>query len=100
MIESYIRMFEKGAITAHHLALCCLQALDPSDPGTVLANLPDPILERIVAYIRDYQPGRMITNYGGSPTSLQVAVARAWIEANVSRQRAEAANRPPTWKIA
>ena len=47
MITSLVSMYEKGAITADHLAAQCIHLIDPEDPGLVLSDLPNPILDRM-----------------------------------------------------
>jgi hypothetical protein len=81
MIASLVSMYEKGAITADHLAVQCIHMIDPEDPGLVLGDLPDSLLDRVLTYAREYQPGRMLSTYGPLPTTDQVEAARAWIEA-------------------
>ncbi len=80
MISSIVSMYEKGAITSDHLVIQCIQMIDPDDPGLVLSDLPDSILDRMLAYARGYQPGRMVSNYGNLPTIDQVEAAKNWIE--------------------
>ncbi len=41
--------FQKGAITADHLAAQCIRMIDPEDPGLVLSDLPNSILDRKLA---------------------------------------------------
>ena len=80
MITSLVRMYEKGAITADHLVAQCIQMIDPDDPGLVLSDLPDSILDRMLAYTRRYQPDRMKSTYGIPPATDQAEAARNWIE--------------------
>ena len=79
MITSLLSMYEKGGITADHLAAQCLHLIDPEDPGLVLSDLPNPILDRIVAYSQRYQPDRMVSTYGVLPAIDQVEAAKSWI---------------------
>jgi len=60
MITSLVSMYEKGAITSDHLVAQCIQMIDPDDPGLVLSDLPNSILDRMLIYARRYQPGRMV----------------------------------------
>jgi hypothetical protein len=71
-------MYEKGAITADHLVAQCIQMIDPEDPGSVLSDLPNPILDRVLAYAQRYQPVRMVSTYGILPSPEQVEAARSW----------------------
>jgi hypothetical protein len=80
MINSLVSMYEKGAITADHLVAQCIHMIDPEDPGSVLSDLPDSILDRMLDYTRRYQPDRMISNYGTLPATDQVEAAKDWIE--------------------
>src|SRR5208337_3060426 len=80
MITSLVAMYEKGAITADHLVAQCIHMIDPDDPGLVLSDLPNSILDRMLVYARRYQPDRMVSNYGNLPTSDQVEAAKNWIE--------------------
>ena len=79
MITSLVSMYEKGAITADHLAAQCIHMIDPEDPGLVLSDLPNPILDRMLAYAQRYQPDRMVSTYGILPAADQVEAARSWI---------------------
>ena len=80
MISLLLSMYEKGAITLDHLVAECIQLIDPDDPGVVLGDLPDSILDRMLIYARRYQPDRMVSNYGTLPTAEQVQAAQNWIE--------------------
>jgi len=80
MITSFVSMYEKGAITSDHLVAQCIQMIDPDDPGLVLSDLPNSILDRMLVYARRYQPDRMVSNYGNLPTSDQVEAAKNWID--------------------
>jgi hypothetical protein len=79
MITSLVSMYEKGAITADHLAAQCIHMIDPEDPGLVLSDLPNAILDRMLAYTQRYQPDRMVSTYGILPAPDQVEAARSWI---------------------
>ena len=79
MITSLVSMYEKGAITADHLAAQCIHMIDPEDPGLVLSDLPNPILDRMLAYAQRYQPDRMVSTYAMVPAADQVEAARSWI---------------------
>ena len=80
MRNTLVSMYENGAITADHLVAQCVEMVNPDDPGLVLGDLPRPILDRLLEYIRRYQPGQMISNYGPVPSIDQVEAARSWIE--------------------
>lgn len=80
MVSSLVSMYEEGAITAVHLAAECIHMVDPDDSGSVLVDLPDPVLDRILDYTRRYQPERMHSSEGTSPNFAQVEAARTWIE--------------------
>ncbi len=80
MIRSFIAMYERGAITADHLAAQSLLAIDPADPAPVLEALPDEVVTRVFDFSLRFQTGRMSSNYGPSPASDQVEAARRWIE--------------------
>ena len=66
MINDLVEMYESGKITAHHLAIECLQMIDPENPELVLHPLPTDVLDSMRQYIREYQPGRMKTNTGNT----------------------------------
>jgi hypothetical protein len=79
MIPELVKMYESGAITAHHLAVQCLHMLDPAEPELVLAQLSDDILAAIKDFADGYDPKGMKTNYGVIPTQDQVTAATKWI---------------------
>ena len=79
MIRDLVAMYEKGAITASHLAVECLHTLDPAEPQLVLAELPDDVLTAIQEFAERYDPKGMATNYGVIPAPDQVAAATEWI---------------------
>ncbi|MFO0925421.1 MAG: hypothetical protein U0736_00050 [Gemmataceae bacterium] len=76
-----LEMYERGDITADHLAVQCLHLLDPENPAAVLAALPGQVLDRVLAYSRSYRPDGMRSNYGVTPAVDQVLAAKGWIEA-------------------
>jgi hypothetical protein len=80
MMNSLVTMYRKGAITADHLVVECLNMIDPEDPAPVLGALPDEILARMLDLARSYRPNDMVTNYGVLPAIDQVQAARRWIE--------------------
>jgi hypothetical protein len=80
MVHTLLAMYEKGAITADHLATRCLEIIDSKDPSSVLDVLPKRLLSRVLDYAIKYQSGPMIANHGGAPTVDQVEAARRWIE--------------------
>jgi hypothetical protein len=79
MMEKLIALYEKGAITADHLAVEALQRLDPAQPGRVLETLPPAVLRRLLNYAREYQVDKMRTNYGVPPALNQVRAAEKWM---------------------
>ena len=80
MMAKLVTMYENGDITADHLAVECLQMLDPANPAMVLAVLPGSVLQKVLKYAREYRPGQMRTNFGLQPTLEQIAAAKKWIE--------------------
>lgn len=52
MVSTLVSMYEEGAIAAGHLAAECIHMVDPDDPGSVLGDLPNPVLDRILDYTR------------------------------------------------
>jgi hypothetical protein len=80
MMDKLVAMYENGAITAEHMVLESLHMVDPQNPTLVLGALPPEILERMLRYAREFQPGAMLTNYGLSPALDQVQAAKNWIE--------------------
>jgi hypothetical protein len=90
MTASLVAAYRKGAITADHLVVQCLQMVDPKAPGLVLDPLPRELLVRALEFTRLYRSGRMVTNYGVLPAADQVEAAGRWIEEN--RQRSDQAS--------
>jgi hypothetical protein len=82
MIAKLVDQYQKGAITADHLVVQCMHMVDPHHPELVLGALPAAILERMLKYVREYQPEGMRTNYGPQPAMDQVEAARKWIESH------------------
>jgi hypothetical protein len=80
MMSSLVTMYRKGAITADHLVVECLQLIDPNDPAPVLEALPDEILDRMLDFAHSYRPNSMVTNFAVLPAVDQVKAARRWIE--------------------
>jgi hypothetical protein len=80
--QELVCLYEKGAITAHHLVLECLNRLDPKSPSAALKDLPHDVLVCMLAFTKSYIPGRMQSNYGAPPAVDQVLAAKDWIEAN------------------
>jgi hypothetical protein len=82
MVEKLVEQYQKGALTADHLVLQCLDMVDPRHPEHVLKALPPTILERMLKYAREYRPEGMRTNYGPQPAAEQVEAAKEWIESH------------------
>jgi hypothetical protein len=82
MMTSLVAMYQKGAITADHLAVECLHIIDPKAPALVLDPLPREVIMRMIEFTRQYIPGGMVTNYGILPALDQVQAAKKWIEEN------------------
>ncbi len=80
MTEQLLKRYENGAITADHLVVDVLNTLDPDNPGKALGVLPQELLQRVLAFVHAYRPGKMKANYGRIPTVEQVEAARKWIE--------------------
>jgi hypothetical protein len=87
MIDRLIAAYEQGGITAHHLTVEALALLDPSNPGPILNALPTDVWPEVRRYALSYQPDRMRSNYGPTPTAEQVEAAKRWIESNASAER-------------
>ena len=49
-------MYENGSITGYQVMMDCLQMLDPANPDLVLSDLPEEILDEMLAYARRYDP--------------------------------------------
>ena len=80
MSNPYLTMYQKGAITAAHLAAQSIHMVDPADPSQVLGYLPSEILDQVLEYTKKYQSGRLLSTYGILPAADQVEAAKAWIE--------------------
>lgn len=79
MIIDLNKMYDAGAITAHHFAVECLHMLDPCEPELVLEQLPDDVLLEVQRFADRYDPHGMQTNYGVIPAPDQIAAATKWI---------------------
>jgi hypothetical protein len=80
MTAQLLKMYENGEITADHLVVDVLGMLDPENPSQALAVLPEELLQRAVAFVHAYRPGKMKANFGRIPTFEQIAAAKKWIE--------------------
>jgi hypothetical protein len=80
MIEALVAMYRKGAITADHLVVQSLGAVDPAEPALILDALPRELLTRVDEFVKQYRPGEMVANYGSVPEPSQVSAARKWLE--------------------
>jgi len=81
MIKKLIEMYESGAITGYQVMMDCLQTLDPDNPGLVLSELPEEILEEMLAYARRYDPRRAGSARLIPPAEDHVRAAERWIGA-------------------
>ena len=79
-MNNLVEMYKKGAITADHLVLECLNRLDPESPELALSALPREILTRILRFADEYRGHRMVVNYGVLPTDDQATAAAEWIQ--------------------
>jgi len=79
-MRSLVEKYQLGIITDDHLVVESLHMVDPENPGLVLSSLPDNILLQTLRFAREYENGRMVTNYGVLPAPDQILAARQWIE--------------------
>jgi hypothetical protein len=79
MIRRLIEMYDNGCITGYQLMMDCFQLLDPANPDLVLSELPEEILEEILAYARRYDPRRPHSATFIPPAEDQVKTAERWI---------------------
>jgi hypothetical protein len=86
MIKRLIDMYESGSITGYQVMMDCLQMLDPDNPDLVLSELPEEILEEMLAYARRYDPGRRRSATLIPPGEDQVRAAERWICARHTRR--------------
>ena len=80
MMEKLVKMYQQGGITGHHLLVESLHMIDPENPELVLHHLPHEILRQMLAFIKEYQQGKMITTHRILPTIDQVEAAKQWVE--------------------
>jgi hypothetical protein len=79
MIGKLIEMCESGSITGYQVMMDSLQMLDPDHPDHVLSELPEEILEEMLAYARRYDPRRPRSATFIPPAEDQVRTAERWI---------------------
>jgi hypothetical protein len=82
MIRKLIEMYEGGSITGYQVMMDCLQMLDPESPDLVLSELPEEILDEVLAYARRYDPRRPRSARLIPPAEDQVRAAERWIKAH------------------
>ncbi len=85
--QQLVQMYEKGAVTPHHLVLEFLNMIDPANVGEVLEALPPRVYPELVAFIEEYRPGKMVANYGQVPPPESVRLAKHWLENRSIHQR-------------
>jgi hypothetical protein len=82
MIRKLLEMYESGSITGYQVMMDCLQMLDPENPDHVLSELPEEILEEMLAYAQRYDPRRPRSATFIPPAEDQVRTAERWISAH------------------
>jgi hypothetical protein len=82
MIKRLIEIYESGSITGYQIMMDCLQMLDPDNPDPVLSELPEEILDEMLAYARRYDPHRQSSATFIPPAEDQVRAAERWIFAH------------------
>ena len=85
MIKRLIEMYENGSITGYQVMMDCLQMLDPENPGLVLSDLPEEILDEMLKYAARYDPSRPHSASLIPPAEDQVRTAERWICARRTR---------------
>jgi hypothetical protein len=85
MIKRLIEMYESGSITGYQVMMDCLQMLDPENPGLVLSDVPEEILDEMLKYARRYDPSRPRSASLIPPAEDQVRTAERWICARLTR---------------
>ncbi len=79
MIPHWLEMYESGAMTGYQVMIECLQILDPSHPDAVLSQLPEEVLDELMAYARRYDARRPHSATLIPPPEDQVRAAERWI---------------------
>ena len=79
MVKRLIEMYESGSITGYQVMMDCLRMLDPDSPDLVLSELPEEILDEMLAYARRYDPRRPHSATFIPPAEDQVTTAERWI---------------------
>lgn len=79
MIRRLIEMYDNGSITGYQLMMDCFQMLDPDNPDPILSELPEDVLEEMLAYGRRYDPRRPHSATSILPAEDQVTTAERWI---------------------
>jgi hypothetical protein len=85
MIRRLIEMYESGSITGYQVMMDCLQMLDPANPGLVLSDLREEILDEMLKYAGRYDPRRPRSVSLIPPAEDQVRTAERWICARRTR---------------
>ena len=96
MEPDLIQMFEAGVITSHEAAVESLNRLDPLEPESVLAHLPEELLTAVHDFVDQYQPKTMLSvpSGGTMPSEAQVAAAAEWIaDRRANRAPSQSVNR-------
>jgi hypothetical protein len=58
MIKKLLDMYESGSITGYQVMMDCLHMLDPDNPDLILSQLPEEILDEMLAHAQRYDPVR------------------------------------------
>ena len=90
-IQTLLEQYHSGKITDNHFVVESLFLIDPDDPGVLLSHLPDVLLQRVLAFTKAFQPGRMLTNFGALPAQDQIVGAGRWIEELLRHQSSKSA---------
>jgi hypothetical protein len=66
------------------LMMDCLQMLDPDNADPILSELPEEVLEEMLAYGRRYDPRRPHSATFIPPAEDQVRAAERWISSHLA----------------
>jgi hypothetical protein len=79
MIKRLIEMYESGSISGYQVMMDRIYMVDPANPALVLSELPEEILDEMLAYARRYDPRRPHFATFIPPAEDQVMTAKRWI---------------------
>lgn len=83
-LPTLLALYNRCELTPHHAATEAARLINSSNVNEVMSSLPPLLRDALKKFVSDYQPGRMLSNYGEShiPSPESIEYVKTWLIEN------------------